>query len=60
MSIEQILLDLIRDASEPRHEICKGAGVDASVLSRFVSGQRRELSLSTVQRLLDYFDLQVG
>ena len=60
MTIEQVLLDLIAASPQPRHEICTGAQVDPSVLSRFVSGKRRDLTLSTVQRLLDYFELQVG
>jgi hypothetical protein len=53
------LLAEIADAGKPILQVAKGSGVSHQVLYRFVDGSRKELQLSTIDKLLKYFDIEL-
>ena len=48
----------IEDSGETRYAIAKATGIDQSVLSRFVNGERG-LSLDAIDTLGDYLKLEI-
>ena len=58
-SVVEQLRRSIRRCDETEYRVAKGAGVDTSVLSRFMR-RRRGISLSTAAKLCDYLDLVRG
>lgn len=58
MSMTATLRRAIRDSGETPYRIAKDAGVDQSVLSKFIHGER-DLKLSTVEKLAGYLGLEL-
>jgi plasmid maintenance system antidote protein VapI len=58
LSISNRLLIAIRDSNESHASISKGCGIAQPVLSRFCAG-KRDITLRTAQKLMDYFKLRI-
>ena len=58
-NIRQVLLKAIKDSGETRYRICQETGLNSPALSRFISGERPDVRLCTVQTLADYFGLEL-
>lgn len=58
MTIAESIRDAIERSGQTRYAIAKGAGMDYDVLARFLD-QDRDLRLSNVQRLADYFGMRL-
>jgi asparagine synthetase B (glutamine-hydrolysing) len=59
ISVVEQLRRSIRNCGETEYCVAKGAGVDTSVLSRFMR-RRRGISLSTAAKLCNYLDLALA
>jgi transcriptional regulator with XRE-family HTH domain len=59
MTLTIALKKAITDSSVSLYRIAKDSGVDASTLSRFMSGER-DLQLSTADKLAAFFSLEVA
>lgn len=57
-SLSKALLSAIRDSGKSCYAISSETGIDASMLSRFVNGQR-SLTLETASKLADAFGLEL-
>ncbi len=58
LAISQQIRRLIESSGMSRYEIARQAGIEQSVLSRFMSGERG-LTTLTLDRLGELFDLEI-
>lgn len=59
MSISDQLREAIERSPETYYRIAKDAGIGWATLTRFVSGERPDIRIQTVDRLCDYFGLEL-
>lgn len=52
------LVQAIEESGQTRYAISKGSGIDQSMLSRLVNGER-SLSFDAAERLVDYLGLEI-
>lgn len=58
MKLGDQLRKFIRDSGESHYRIAKDAGIDTASLGRFMK-KERGLSLPVIERLVDYFELEL-
>jgi hypothetical protein len=58
-TLRDTLLAELSAVEKPILQVAKGSGVSHQVLYRFVDGSRQELRLSTIDKLLKYFDIEL-
>ena len=58
LKLSDQLRDAIRNAGCSRYEICRQTGIDQSVLSKFMSGERG-VSLTTVDMLCEFLKVDL-
>lgn len=56
--IAEQLVKAIEDSGQTRYAISKGSGINQSMLSRLVNGERA-MSFDAAERLADYLGLEV-
>jgi len=59
MGITQQLQDEIIKSGLTHYRIWKDTGIPTPTLDRFVSGERPHLQLNTVEKICDYFGLEL-
>jgi hypothetical protein len=59
MSVSDTLRQAIRQSDQTLYRIAKDAGVDWSVLQRFLDGSRPNIRLDTVEKLCLHFGLEL-
>lgn len=57
-SLSEYLRQRIRDCGASQQDIANETGIDPGQISRFQRGERG-VNIETVERLLDFFDLEV-
>ena len=57
-NISDAIYEAVSNSDESLRKICRGAGIDASQLSRFLNGERR-LTIETMEKLAEYLDLEI-
>lgn len=57
VTVSEQLRKAVEQAPVSRYAISKATGVDQAVLSKFVRGERKGLSMETVDALCDYLGL---
>ena len=60
MPVSEQLRKAIVAAGETHYRIAKETGLHAIALDRFVSGERSNIRIDTVDRLCDYFGLELA
>jgi DNA-binding Xre family transcriptional regulator len=60
MAIAEQLREAIRGSNETFYVIAKDAGVNWSALQRFVTGERPNIRIDTVEKLCEYFGLELA
>jgi len=58
MTIDKTLKRCIAESGESLYRIAKDAGIDYATVHRFAN-ENRDARLSVIQRLADYFDLEL-
>ncbi len=58
-TLAEPLIDAIENGPKTRYRISKESGIDEGTLSRFVNGERSDLRLSTVDKLLPVIGLEI-
>jgi DNA-binding Xre family transcriptional regulator len=59
VTVSEQLRRAVEQAPVSRYAISKGTGIDQAVLSKFVRGERKGLSMETVDALCDYLGLRL-
>lgn len=59
MTVSEQLRQAIVDSGETHYRIGKEAGVPIKSLDWFISGQRPELRSGTIDKLCEYFELEL-
>ena len=59
MTISEQLRETVERCGETHYRIGKEADVDISVVDRFVSGERPNITAQTIDRLCDYLGLEL-
>jgi DNA-binding Xre family transcriptional regulator len=59
MTISKQLKEAIQKSDQTFYRIAKDAGVNWSALQRFITGERPNIRIDTVDRLCEYFGLEL-
>lgn len=59
MSITEKLKEAIVNSGMSQRQICKRAGIQGSILSRFLSGERSTLRVATLEKLATVLKLNL-